>query len=362
MRLRPEPEIMGLAPGTHGGINPAELKAAGVRPEDVLDFSVSSNPYMPPPGIRRVLAAADISRYPDSLVGALRERLAGMLAVSPESIIVGSGTTEIIRLIAQAYFRQGQRALLLAPTYGEYDIACRIAGVQLTEHRLRAENDFRLLPEEAAELIPRYRPEVMFLCNPNNPTGQYLGREKVEALLAGLGDGLLVLDEAYIAFVEDAWNSLDLAARGNVIILRSMTKDWGMCGLRLGYAVATPPVIDVLRRVCPPWNVNIAAQEAGAAALAWTDYLTASLRKVRRGRDYLVRELTRMGYRVLPTEANYFLVEVGDAAAFRAKLLPQGILVRDCTSFGLPEYVRLAPRTLPECRRLVHTVAALSHG
>jgi len=352
---------MGLAPGTHGGINPAELKAAGVRPEEVLDFSVSSNPYMPPPGIKRVLATANVSRYPDSPARALCERLAGMLAVSPESIIIGSGTTEIIRLIAQAYFRRGQRVLLLGPTYGEYEIAARIAGTRITEHRLHAENNFRLLPEEAEEIVRRYHPDAMFLCNPNNPTGQYLGRETVITLRAGLEDGLLILDEAYIAFVEDVWNALDLVEKGNVIVLRSMTKDWGMCGLRLGYAVAAPPVIDVLRRICPPWNVNIAAQEAGIAALGQTDYLAASLRKVRRGRDYLMREFKRLGYRVLPTEANYFLVEVGDAAAFRAKLLAQGILVRDGASFGLPEYVRLAPRTLPDCRRLVQALSTLGH-
>ena len=359
MSLRPKRDIARLKTCPHGGINHAELKALGLSLDEVLDFSVSSNPFMPPPGIKETLRTIAIEQYPDSEATELRQRLTASLGVPPENILAGSGTTELIRLIALTYFRKGDPVLILEPTYGEYEIACRIAGTRLVKHWLKEEDNFTPKIEDVTDLIKKHHPRGVFICNPNNPTGKYLSRREIETVLDTTGDSLLILDEAYIAFVEESWNSVDLTAQGNVIILRSMTKEYGLPGLRLGYAVAHREIIDSLRRVCPPWNVNIIAQKVGVAVLGNGDYLEQSLWQIREAKRFLTGELSRLGFKVLPSDANYFLMKVGNARQFRNSLLKHGILVRDGTSFGLPEYVRIAPRTMPECERLITTIGSI---
>lgn len=353
MSLRPRPEIESLRPAVHGSIDYAEAAAMGLNPEEIVDFSVCLNPY-PLPGIEQAIRRANIGQYPDSEATVFRRRLAEKLGIGAESILAGSGTTEIIRLIALAYFRRGDRVLIPQPTFSEYEVACRISGAEpVLRPRLKAEEAFSLDAEETAELARRYRPRAIFICNPNNPTGRYLSRQQIEAVLEAAGESLLVLDEAYINFIDDAWSAIDLAKRENVVVLRSMTKDYALAGLRLGYAIAHREVIENLRRVRPPWNVNVIAQEAGLAALASPAHLEESRRKIKEAKEFLVIELGRLGLKPLPAEAHFFLVKAGDAGAFRRALLRDGILVRDCASFGLPDYVRISPRTLPECRKLI---------
>ncbi len=356
MSLPPREEIANLKSCSHGGINYAELRALGLTPATVLDFSVCTNPFMPPPGTEKAVTNIDTRQYPDSAATELRERLARTLGVTPDNILVGSGTTELIRLIALAYFRKQDPVLIIEPTYGEYELACRIAGAQPVKLRTGEANNFALKVTDAVNLIKDCRPRAIFICNPNNPTGQYLSCREVEQLVAAGSDGLLVIDEAYVNFAADTWPSVDLISGSNVVILRSMTKDYGLAGLRLGYAIAGSEVINILHKVCPPWNVNTVAQKTGFAVLEETDYLKQSQKKVTEAKQFLVGELSRLGYATLPSATNYFLIKAGNATEFRASLLKHGILVRDCTSFGLPGYVRIAPRTMPECRRLINII------
>ena len=360
MSLQPKRWIANLKKGHHGGIDYAEIEALGINPNEILDFSVCSNPFMPPPGVKETLSNIAIEQYPDSETIELRQRLSESLKVPPENILTGSGTTELIRLIALTYFRKGDPVLLLEPTYGEYKIACRIAGARLVRHQATEEGNFAPKISEVTDLIKKHRPRGVFICNPNNPTGKYHSRQEIKTVLQATGDSLLILDEAYIAFVEESWNSVDLVAQGNVIVLHSMTKDYGLCGLRLGYAVAHQDIVDSLRRVCPPWNVNIIAQKIGVAVLENREHLEQSKLKIREARQYLINELMRLGFKVLPSDANYFLVKVGNARNFRHALLRHGIMVRDCSSFGLTEYARLAPRTMPECEKLITAIGGMA--
>ncbi len=331
-----------------------------IAPESVLDFSVCTNPFMPPQRIRKMLSRIAIEQYPDCEAIELRERLSEKLGIPPESILVGNGTTELIRLIALAYLRPGDSVLILEPTYGDYEVACQIVGAKLLKPRAEAENNFTPEIEETIDLMKQHRPRAVFICNPNNPTGKYLSRQNIEMILAALGEeGLLILDEAYLAFVEKTWSSLDLAFQGNAVVLRSMTKEYGLAGIRLGYTIASQEIIENLRRVRPPWNVNVIAQKVGAEVLQDADYLEQTKQKIKEAKKYLVERLSRFGFRLIPSEANYFLMRVGDARAFRTLLLRQGIQVRDCASFGLPEYVRIAPRTMPECQKLIATIEEL---
>jgi len=355
MSLRPKPEIESLEACPHGGLDYAELEQLCVKPEDVLDFSVCTNPFGPPPAVRAATSVA-IDRYPDSNSTELRRALAGSLGVDAESIIAGNGSMELIRLVTLAYFGSADTVLIVEPTFGEYEIACRIAGSKVLRIRARAEINFRFEVAEIIDLIRRHHPRGIFLCNPNNPTGQYLNRHEIEGILSACEDSLLILDEAYAAFAEDAWRSLDLIKGEDVVILRSMTKDYALAGLRIGYGVAHPEIIKMLQKVCPPWNVNAVAQSAGILALGDSTYLQRCQDGVRQAQEFLRSELAQLGLLPLPSQVHFFLVKVGDGKGFRQDLLKYGIMVRDCTSFGLPEYVRIAPRTTPECQRLIQAV------
>jgi histidinol-phosphate aminotransferase len=135
-----------------------------------------------------------------------------------------------------------------------------------------------------------------------------------------------------------------------------MTKDYALAGLRLGYGVAGEEIIATLRRLCPPWNVNAVAQRVGLTVVAAEGYLEECQTELKAAKDYLVAELSRLGLPPAPSAAHFLLVEVGDAPRFRRELLQRRMLVRDCTSFGLPAYVRISPRTMPECQRLVRSI------
>lgn len=357
MLLRPKRTIAKLSKCVHGGLDYAELKALGVDAGDVLDFSVCTNPFMPPPGIKETLSAAPIERYPDSQATVLRQKLVEKLGIDTESILAGSGTTELIRLVTLAYFRRNDHVLILEPTYGEYEVACRLGGTGIIKYRAAESNGFAYRIEEVTDICRRKKPRGIFICNPNNPTGKYLTQRDIEKVTVAMKDSLVIIDEAYVPFVDKRWNSLELIKYDNVIILRSMTKDYGLPGLRLGYAVANKEIIDSLRPALPPWNVNAAAQQAGIAVLEKEAYLRESLRKTKEASDFLVGAISQLGLETVPSDAHYFLVKVGNATAWRRSLLASDILVRDCSSFGLKEYIRISPRIIPDCRKLI---AALS--
>lgn len=365
MPLLPRREIQDMTICPHGGIDYDEVETMGIAAQDILDFSANLNPFGPPPGAMEVLGQCHqelceaISHYPDSEAGHLRHSLAEKLGIKAEDILVGSGSTELIRLAALAYFGKGDQVLIVEPTYGEYEVACQIAGASLIKQRLSAKNAFLPNTDETLQLIQRHCPKGIFICNPNNPTGRYLSQADFERILEACKDTLLILDEAYVGFVDNAWSSLDMIQGNNLLVLRSMTKDHGMAGLRLGYGVARDEIIATLRRICPPWNVNVVAQKAGIEAIGSGNYLKRCQAELREAKNYLVTELARLGLPPLPSEAHFFLVEVGNATEFRLELLTRRILVRDCSSFGLPQYIRIAPRTLPECRRLVTAITEI---
>jgi histidinol-phosphate aminotransferase len=360
MRSEPRLTIRGLRAVPHGGFYHEELTALGLKPEDLIDFSVSTNPFMPPEGIREVIAGSAVERYPDSRATELAEKLAERLGAGPENVLVGSGTTELIRAVATTYFRQRDRVLIVGPTYGEYEPAVRLARARPVPYRAREEDDFKPDFNVINGILRELRPRAAFVCQPNNPTGYLHPQEALDGMASAAADALLVLDEAYHSFTEAGRPPRRSEARANVITLRSMTKDYGLPGLRLGYAVAAADIIENLRRSLPPWNVNAPAQAAGLWVLGKDKELAASLKQVREARDFLMREISGLGFRVVPSDANYFLVRAGNGAACRRDLLREGLMVRDCASFGLPAYVRIAPRTLPDCRKLVKALGRLT--
>jgi histidinol-phosphate aminotransferase len=268
-------------------------------------------------------------------------------------ITVGNGSVELIRFLALACFGPQDPVVIAEPTFGEYRVSLEIAGARPLPFWAAVRDGFRFDIGKLGHFLVSQGARGLFLCNPNNPTGAYLSRSQLESLSDASPECLLVLDEAYLSFVEEPWDSLSLLERGNLVLLRSLTKDYALGGLRLGYALGPPALMRALRTVLPPWSVNSLAQEAGILALRDQGHLARSRRAIAQAKEYLLGELRRLGLAPLPTATNFLLVPVGDASAFRLALLRQGILVRDCTSFGLPEHIRISLRTLPECQRLV---------
>jgi histidinol-phosphate aminotransferase len=354
--LLPNPHIQKLITGIHGGINYPELSRLGISPADILDFSVSTNPFGPPPGTRETIMQASISIYPDTGATEFTRILAEKLAVSPDKIVAGSGSTEIIRMIATAYFGPGDTVLVPQPTYSDYEVACCLVGAGVMKQPEAAGPDFRLDLAGTVDLIHQSKPKGIFICNPNNPTGQYLSEEEIKRVLSAAPDSIVVLDEAYVAFTEDTWSSIKLINGNNLVVLRSMTKDYGLAGLRLGYAVAGSSIISTLKQVRPPWNVSSIAQAAGVFALQSDGYVENCGIKIREAKELLMKELGLLGLSPVPSKANFFLVKVKHASGLKRALLEKGILVRDCSSFGLHDYIRLAPRSIPDCRKLLAAI------
>lgn len=356
MPIAPRPEIEKIESCIHGSPDYEELARLGLAVDQIIDFSVNANPLGPPPELDEALRQVPVERYPDARAMALRRHLGERLGLNLENILAANGSVELMWLSALTFLERGDKALIVGPTFGEYDTACHLGGAEIIRYSARADALFELSVREIADLIRRRTPKLVFLCNPNNPTGQYLSKESVYELLSACADTLLVLDEAYVGFVDSPWVSSDLIGEGNLLILRSLTKDHSLAGLRLGFALAEPSIIATLQKIQPTWSVNAMAQAAGLVSLTNEGYLSRMREAVREAKRYLIGELGRMGLQCMASQTNFFMVEVGDGRSFRADLLRQGVLVRDCASFGLPEYVRLSARPLPECRRLVEAV------
>lgn len=345
---------MARAKTVHGGLDEAELRDYGLQREDVLDFSANINPLGPSPLVRQAAAAADLSSYPDRDSLALREALAERLGVAIDHLLVGNGSTELIHLLAHSRLRTGDCCLIFAPTFGEYEAAAAASGAEVQRLAATEAHGFRWSIKEAVATIRELQPALVFLCNPNNPTGLYLERDAVEQLDAAVGEhGLLLLDDAYASLADSPWDATPLLGSGNVAILRSMTKDHALAGVRLGYLVAQPEVIGGARALQHAWSVNALAQAAGLAALRDDDHVAAARVVIREAKAYLCAELDALGLAVSPSATNFLLVKVGDGAGVRSALLRRGLAVRDCASFGLPEHIRLAVRAREDCARLV---------
>lgn len=353
--LSPRPEILASPPAHHGALDYVELERLGLAPAEVLDFSVNGNPYGPSPAVREAMSQVPPERYPDREALALRRALSTRLGVSPDRLLAGNGSAELLWLLALAFLRPGDRALVVGPTFGEYARVVALMGAELNTWVARPESGFAVEPEEVAWSLELVRPRLAFLCNPNNPTGAIVPLEIISGWAQSYPQTLFAVDEAYLAFAPGLRSALTVGA-DNLLVLRSMTKDYALAGLRLGYAAGHEELIAALGRVRPPWSVNAVAQAAGLAALADEEHLRRSLENLAQAKSGLVDGLEGLGLSPLSSAVHFFLLRVGDGAAFRQALLSRGILVRDCASFGLPDYVRIAARRPEENARLLEAI------
>ena len=358
MPIQPRPEIERVPSVTHGGFH-------STHRTDWLDFSSNVNPFGPSPHIWDAMRAVRIDQHPDPRAAPLRQVLAEVEGVDAHQVLVGNGSVELIYHLAVAYLRAGDRVLVVEPTFGEYAAAAAIMGAEVIHWRTRPEENFALDVDALLRFAHQVNPRLFFLCNPNNPTGTYVERDAIEPLLRGCPDTLLALDEAFVRFVADACSSRKMRAFDNLLVLRSLTKDYALTALRVGYALAPPTitkvtsVIGALEKVQPPWSVNALAQAAAIAALHDEKHLRDSLVALAYAKDTFIRDLTQLDWRVIPSATNFFLMQVPSASELARQLRERKIVVRDGTSFGLPTFVRIATRRPEENARLVSLLEKL---
>ncbi|PDW03834.1 pyridoxal phosphate-dependent aminotransferase [Candidatus Viridilinea mediisalina] len=339
---------------THGALDYVELSELGIHPEELLDFSSNLNPFGPPPGVRAALAALDPAPYPDRSCLQLRLALAKQHACGIEALLPGNGANELIHLVARALLASHSVALVVEPTYGEYGAASQLAGATVVPWRTSAAAQRQLEGLDAT--LERLRPQLTWLCVPNNPTGDDLDATLLVALAqrcAAYG-GYVLLDRSYAALRRGGLQEHPLPPLPpNVLQLYSLTKSYALAGLRLGYLLGAGELLERIASYQPTWSVNSAAQAAGLVALGDATFLSDSVPRLWAASDALLAGFRALGLHVRRAALPFMLVESGSGAATRAALLRQGLLVRDCSSFGLPTWVRIAPRQPTANQRLL---------
>jgi threonine-phosphate decarboxylase len=356
-----------IKPCVHGGEVWEAANKVGLRTEDIADFSSSVNPLGPSKKALEAIKAnlGHISSYPDSnsteLRGAIATRFKGIRA---DNVIIGNGSTELIYLFVETFMKKGDVALIPAPTFGEYERAVRRVGEE--PKHVKPNADFQFSPVVFESDLNGAK--IVFFCNPNNPTSVLTAPKHLTAIVdRALEENVFVfLDEDFLEFIdeEERFSFIGkIKQYPNLFVLRSFTKIFGLTGLRIGYGIASEEIIRALLNSKIPWNVNCLAQAAAIAALDDEEHLKKTRVLIKEEKAFLMQGLTQIEvFKVFPADANFIFVDIRQsgctAAQLKEKMLMEGILIRDCSSFrGLDEYyIRVAVKTRRENERLLETL------
>lgn len=361
MTVMPRPSILSVEPYVGG-----ESKVAGVN--RIVKLSSNEGAFGPPPGAIAAIAAgaAEAHRYPDGGATALRAAIGRRFGLDPDRIVCGNGSDEILTLLILAYGGEGTEIVMSAHGFLMYDLAGRWAGcrvIKVPERNLTADVDGLL-----AAVGPRTR--LLFIANPNNPTGSMLPQAELVRLRRGLPEEvLLVLDSAYAEYVTrpdyDPGQAL-VDATANTVMTRTFSKIYGLGGMRLGWCYAPAAVVDVLGRVRGPFNVNAAAMAAGIAALAEPGWIEASVAHNTEWRGRMSAALGAAGIKVWPSEGNFILADFASAErakAADAHLRARGIIIRAMGAYGLAPCLRITIGTAEECQMVIDALSGFAaHG
>ena len=356
-----QPHILGLEPYQPG--KPVEELERELGIEDCIKLASNESPIGPSPkALAAVREALDgVHRYPDGASFALRERLSSQFEVDPEQLVFGAGADEILELLAKVLLGPGDEAVFAWPSFAMYPIV--VQGMGATSIRVPLTGDLdHDLPKMSAAVTSRTR--LIFVCNPNNPTGTSVGAEAFDRFAESLPETVvLAIDEAYYEFVRrsDFPDSLEwIRRRPGTIALRTFSKIFGLAGLRIGYGIADPELAGYLQRARHPFNVSRLAETAALAALEDVEHAERARATNAEGTDYLRRELGALGVETWPTDANFLLAKAGADTAVR--LLREGIIVRALGGFGMPDHIRISIGLPEENERLVKTLRRLREG
>ena len=331
---------------------------------DSIKLASNENPLGPSPkalaALMRVLP--EIHRYPDGGCYYLKRGLAQKLSVAPEALIFGNGSNEIIELLVRTFLSRGEHAVVADQAFVIYRMIVQAAGGRCTVVPLR--NYTHDLEAMAEAITPATR--LVFLANPNNPTGTIFFRSQWREFLAAVPPHVVVvMDEAYAEFVEDPEYPDSLSDIGSdrlVVVLRTFSKIYGLAALRIGYAVGRPELIELVNRVRQPFNVNMLGQVAALAALDDADHVEETRRLNREGLKFLKATGERLGLPYVPSWANFLLLQVGNGARVYEALLREGVIVRPMGFYGLPDHVRVTVGLPAENERFAKALEKVLHA
>lgn len=342
MELRTRRELAGLAPTVHGG--------QGWKLGNVEDYSQNLNPLGPPEWISGAVdGVGDFGHYPDADCVELKKAIAGHHGVMPSQVVMGAGSSEIIRNFPFTFIDRGDRVLVPRPSFAEYSQQILLAGGSIDRIELRPETDFHLQQDEVFSRIQGGGYRAMYICNPNNPTGRVEPRSTVSAIASECerNGTLLFLDETLLELVDGSGDISMiplLQDHPNLVILRSFTKSFAVPGIRAGYALTSPGIAAELEKVRLPWNIGSFEQGAAMLMVRNMDYVEKAAADLRAESLRMADGLRCHGIDIAPSESFFYFVDIGrfgvPAEEFRRKMLESGFAVRDCTSFGYPSYVR----------------------
>jgi histidinol-phosphate aminotransferase len=326
-----------------------------------VKLASNENPLGPSPRALKVLQEKllQLHRYPDGDCFYLKHGLARKLNISPNTVLFGNGSNELIELAVRTFLRPGDEAVMADQAFVIYRLVVQAAGGICRIIPLR--NFTHDLTTMRNAITAKTR--LVFLSNPNNPTGTVYRRRDWEKLLEAMSPEVLVVaDEAYYEYVRDPEYPDSLRYHGrdqNILTLRTFSKVYGLAGLRIGYGIGPQPVIGMMQRVRQPFNVNAAAQWAALAALDDDEHMTRSLEVNRLGMEFLERELSRRKIEVVPSQANFLLIHVGDGGKVFEALLRRGLIVRPMKEYGFPGYIRVTVGTPQENAKFIEDLEAV---
>lgn len=327
--------------------------------ENSVKLASNENPLGSSPkaieAIKEVLSG--LNRYPDGAYYYLKEKLAKFVGVTPDMLVIGNGSNEIIELLIRTFMVEGDEAIMGSPSFAVYPIIVQGAGGTSIEVPLsKPSNGLTIDLAAMAESITD-KTKLIFIANPNNPTGTIVTDTDFDAFMEKVPDNVIVcMDEAYFEYVSSPEfpDSLKYIKEGkSVVILRTFSKIYGLAGLRVGYGIAPARIADYMNRVRQPFNVSSVAEAAAMGALDDSEFVKESIEMNRKGFDFLSKELKELGVEVVPTEANFFLVKVGNGTEVYNKLLKQGVIVRPMASYNMDEYIRVTIGTEAQNKRFM---------
>jgi histidinol-phosphate aminotransferase len=343
------PYLSGLIPYSPG--KPIEEVERELGISDSVKLASNENPLGPSPKALQAIGAAlrTIHRYPDGGGYALRQALARHWDVSADGVILGNGSNELLELVGRSFVMPGDEVLYAEQAFVVYDMVAQVTGA--TKVVVPLKDLAHDLPAMQAAITPKTK--LIFLANPNNPTGTCVDPRALEAFLAGVpADIVVVLDEAYYEYVppERRPNALQFIRTGRwLLVLRTFSKIYGLAGLRIGYGIAPAPLVSLMNKVREPFNTSSLAQVAARAALDDVEHVKASREANESGRAFLMEQFRTLGLSVIPSVANFLLVDVGRPGAdVTDALLRRGVIVRPMGGYGFPTHLRITIGTAKE--------------
>jgi histidinol-phosphate aminotransferase len=330
----------------------------GLPPQDIIKLASNENPLGPSPAALAAMekALGSLHLYPDGNAFYLKQKLAAKLGLDPTNLILGNGSNEIIEFVGHALMRPGVDVVVSQYCFLVYPLVTRLFGANLVT--VPARNYAHDLPAMLRAITPQTR--VVFVANPNNPTGTLAAREEIVQLINEVPPQvLLVMDEAYIEFLNDACDLVPLLRHGNrpnLLLMRTFSKIYGLAGMRLGYGIGHPDLIATLEKVRQPFNINALVQAGALAALDDDEHLRRTRANNAAGMHFFQAACHQLKLKTIPSAANFLLIHVGDGPRVVQDMQKQGVIVRPMGAYGLGEWIRISIGTPAENARCLEAL------